>query len=229
MADAHGATDGPVTATDVELAVRLALRTLGEVRDRDWSTRAGSLRWDCWETVEHLADDLFYYATQLGPETPSPSAPIPWAWYERRAGGPMNLVFADRAAGPAGLLQVLEASAALMVAMARTTAPGKRAYHIYGVADPEGFAAMSVVEILVHMYDIAEGFGIPWAPPAELCARVLARLFPHVPADTAEPWPAMLWATGRLALPDRPRLDEWRWYSAPAAEREAVADPGLPG
>ena len=53
----------PVTTADVTLAVRLAVTALGRAPAQAWGNRAGSLEWDCWETVEHIADDLFAYAT----------------------------------------------------------------------------------------------------------------------------------------------------------------------
>jgi hypothetical protein len=83
-----------------------------------------------------------------------------------------------------------------------------------GLADPEGFAAMGVVEVLVHAYDVARGLDLSFDPPADLCDRVLARLFPDAPTDT-ERWPTLLWATGRGALPGRPVLGRWRWYAEP--------------
>ncbi len=220
MNEAHGALREPVTASDIEQAVRLAISALGTAREQDWSGGAGPLEWDCWETVEHLADCLFFYAGQLAPEQPPLSGPVPFAWEERREGGPVNMIFMDREAGSAGLFQALEVCAAMLAAMVRASSPKKRAYHVYGQADAEGFAAMAVVETLVHTYDIAEGLGIGWTPPDGLCARALARIFPQVPADTAAPWPALLWATGRIALEGRPRLDEWRWYAAPEGEGE---------
>ena len=81
----------------------------------------------------------------------------------------------DRAAGQPGLLQVLEACGGLLVAMVRTTSPQVRAFHVHGVSDAEGFAAMGVAETLVHMHDVTQGLGLAWNPPADLCARVLAR------------------------------------------------------
>jgi hypothetical protein len=171
----------PLTATDLDQVLRQAVATLREATeateateaDRDdwdgsdgWDARAGSLEWTCWETVEHLADDLFSYAAQLGPHSPPPDREVPFVWAARRSGGPANVVFADRAAGPAGLLQVLEASGALLVAMVRVTPPEVLAHHVFGAADPEGFAAMGIVEILVHTHDVAAGLGLTWAPPA---------------------------------------------------------------
>ncbi|WAU83023.1 hypothetical protein O1Q96_27055 [Streptomyces sp. Qhu-G9] len=217
MAEAQGSPSNPVTAEDVELAVRLAVATLSGADAPDWSVRAGSLEWDCWETVEHLADDLFAYAVQLGPANPPQDTHVPFAWSRHRPEGPANSVFADREAGGAGLLQVLDASGALLTAIVRTTSPTARAHHIFGRADAEGFAAMGVVETLVHTHDVAEGLGISWTPPADLCDRVLVRLFPDAPTDT-DRWPTLLWATGRAELPGRPRLTKWRWYGTPRTD-----------
>ena len=203
-----------VTPDDLDHAVQLAVATLRAAPPSAWDTPAGTLEWDCWETVEHLSDDLFAYAVQLGPRTPPLTHDVPYVWESRRPGGPFNAIHADRAAGPAGLLETLEASGALLVAMVRTSTPDTRAYHSFGVADPEGFAAMGIVETLVHTHDLAEGLGLAWEPPADLCARVLARLFPHAPLATY-PWPTLLWATGRAELGDRPRLTTWRWDGTP--------------
>ncbi len=193
--------------------MQLAVAVLREAPPGAWDGKAGSLEWDCWETVEHLTDDLFAYAVQLGPRRPPLEGPVPFVWESRRPGGPSNAVHADRAAGPVGLLQVLEASGALLVAMVRTTPPRVRAHHVFGVSDPGGFAAMGTVETLVHTHDLAEGLQLAWNPPADVCARVLARLFPDVPEDT-DPWRTLLWATGRAELPGRPRRTAWRWYGS---------------
>lgn len=204
----------PVTAEDLERAVRLCLDTLREAPATRWEDRAGTLEWTCWETAEHLADDLFFYAVQLGPRPAPVQREVPFAGESRRPGGPVNSVHAEPAAGPAGLLQALEACGALLAAMVRTTRPDVRAHHVYGASDPEGFAAMGVVETLVHTHDLAQGLGLSWHPPADLCARALTRLFPDVPGGTP-PWPTLLWATGRRELDGRPRRTAWRWYGEP--------------
>lgn len=203
-----------VTADDLDRAVQLAVAALRQAPATAWDEKAGSLEWDCWETVEHLSDDLFAYAAQLGPRTPPMEGEVPFIWESRRPGGPKNAVHADRAAGPAGLLQVLEACGALLVAMVRTTPSRTRAFHGFGVSDPEGFAAMGIVETLVHTHDLAEGLGLAWTPPSDICSRVLTRLFPDAPQAT-DPWPTLLWVTGRAELPGHPRVTSWRWYGAP--------------
>ena len=208
----------PVTADDLDRAVRLAVAALRGAPPDGWERQAGPLEWTCWETVEHLSDDLFAYAVQLGPERPPLEGAVPFRMDRLRPGGPSNSVHADRAAGPAGLLQVLEASGALLVAVVRTASPQVRAHHVFGVSDPEGFAAMGLVETLVHTRDLAQGLGLDWAPPAGICARVLDRLFPDVPrdtGDTGDPWSVLLWATGRTELPGHPRRTGWRWYGEP--------------
>ncbi|MDX3246467.1 hypothetical protein [Streptomyces sp. ME18-1-4] len=211
---------GPVTADDVQYAVRLAVAVLrGAGAAADWDANAGSLEWSCWETVEHLADDLFAYAAQLGPEQPPLDAEVPFVWSRKKPGAPTNVIFADRAAGTGGLLQVLDACGAMLAAVVRVTPATVRAHHVFGVSDPEGFAAMGVVETLVHLYDIAEGLGVKYEEPdAGLCDRVLARLFPDAPTG-AERWPTLLWATGRGEIPGHARLTRWRWYGAPRGER----------
>ncbi|WP_328917375.1 MULTISPECIES: maleylpyruvate isomerase N-terminal domain-containing protein [unclassified Streptomyces] len=214
MSHAPDRTSAPVTADDVRLAVRLCVDALRGAPADAWERPAGTLTWTCWRTAEHLADDLFAYAAQLGPEEPPLTTEVPFSWERRDPGGPANVIYADRTAGPDGLLQVLEASGALLTAMVRTTPPEVRAHHGFGVSDPEGFAAMGVVETLVHAHDLASGLGLPWEPPTDLCARALHRLFPDAPTDTT-PWPTLLWATGRGELPGCPRLTTWRWHGAP--------------
>ncbi|WP_371500087.1 hypothetical protein OG871_26900 [Kitasatospora sp. NBC_00374] len=204
----------PVTAADVDLSVALALETLREADPTGWDAPAGPLEWDCWETAEHLADDLFCYAAQLTTAQPQLHGYIPFEISARREGGPRNAVAADRKAGPDGLLQVLDTSGGLLSAVVRATPAGRLGYHPFGVSDPEGFAAMGVVEVLVHLDDLARGLGLRWRPPADLCGRVLTRLFPDAPTGT-EPWPTLLWATGRGELPGRARLTSWRWDSRP--------------
>ncbi|MGW1769892.1 maleylpyruvate isomerase N-terminal domain-containing protein [Streptomyces sp. NPDC002073] len=201
-------------ADDLDRSVRLALDVLGGAPADAWDGRAGTLEWDCWETVEHLADDLFAYAAQLGPAAPPTDREVPFVYAARRPGGPRNTIHAERAAGVAGLLQVLESCGALLSAMVRTKGPEVRAHHVFGASDPAGFAAMGVVETLVHTYDLTRGLGLPWAPPEDVCGRALARLFPDAPAGVPA-WTALLWCTGRTDLPALPRPTRWRWHGEP--------------
>lgn len=199
----------PVTADDVLAAVAAAVTALEP--GGDWSARAGELEWTCWETVEHIADDLVFYAMQLG--VPAYPGYLPLEAAARYPGGEPNTIRSDPAAGVEGLLAVLVAAAALLAAMVRVTPGDVRGHHTFGPADPEASAAMGVVETVVHTADVASGLGLPYRPDPGLCERVLARLFPDV-EPTPEPWETLQWATGRIALPGRPRRVGWRWTNA---------------
>ncbi|MFC5829158.1 hypothetical protein [Nonomuraea insulae] len=202
----------PVTADDLEEAVRLAVETLGRAPRDAWDGKAGTLEWTCWETAEHLADDLFAYAVQLGLTTPPLDVYVPFILESRRPGGPGNTIHTNREADVTGLMQVLQTCGALLAAMVRTAPEDARAHHVFGPADPEASAGMGLVETLVHTHDMAQGLGLDWTPPAGMCARLLARLFPDAPRTT-EPWATLLWATGRAELPGRERLTKWRWHN----------------
>ncbi|WP_436788141.1 maleylpyruvate isomerase N-terminal domain-containing protein [Yinghuangia sp. YIM S10712] len=219
MVDSSGSARSlrtPISAADIEYAVALAIAAFRRAPEgADWHAPAGTLEWDCWETAEHLVDDLLQYASQLGPATPPTTMDTPYRYAALRPGGPANAVFVDRVKGAEGLFAALEATAGMLAALVSLRPTHVRAYHGYGIADPEGFAAMGVVETLVHAHDVASGLGTVFVPPSDLCARTLGRLFPEAPTDT-DPWATLLWATGRADLPGRERVvGDWRWHSAP--------------
>ncbi|MFG1699275.1 hypothetical protein [Nonomuraea sp. NPDC049309] len=215
MPTSHSAS---VLADDLQEVVARAVETLAQADEpAAWDVRAGSLEWTCWETAEHLADDLFAYAVQLGLTVPPLDRYVPFKMGSARPGGPRNSVHADRAGGVTGLLQVLQSTGALLIAAVRTAPPQARAHHVFGPADASASAAMGLVETLVHVHDMAQGLGLSWTPPADVCARVLGRLFPDAP-EGGDPWATLLWATGRGDLPGRPRLTRWRWHNAPRPE-----------
>ena len=196
----------PVTADDLDAAVSTTVTTLRPATGRDWSVPAGALEWDCWHTAEHIGDCLLSYAGQLVAQ--------PTTRFVRFE------VYADTDAAPAEVLEFAEAGGRILAATVRACPPQVRGWHPTGMADPEGFAGMGCVEALVHGHDIAQGLGLVLDPPREGCTRVLARMFPHMVADLAnlDPWTALLWATGRIALPGRPRIAHWRWHGAPPGE-----------
>ena len=179
----------PVTADDLDAAVSTMVTTLRPATGRDWSAPAGALEWDCWHTAEHLGDVLLSYAAQLVAQ--------PTTGYVR------FMANADTDAAPAEVLEFAEAGGRILAATVRTSPPQVRAYHPTGMADPEGFAGMGCVEALVHGHDIAQGLGLALDTPGEVCARVLARMFPHAVADLADldPWMAVLWATAASPCP----------------------------
>lgn len=196
---------------DVDRAVRLSLDVLGAAVDADWEVRAGTLEWSCWETAEHLGNVMFAYAARFGLRTPPRERTVAFDYAARREGGPINLIYANRALGVAGLLETLESCTGFLTGVLSRADPDATSWHVFGASNPEGFASMALVETLVHTHDIASGLGLDYTAPADLCDVALRRLFPDVPTDT-DRWPTLLWATGRGTLPGLPRRTTWQWH-----------------
>jgi hypothetical protein len=130
----------------------------------------------------------------------------------------------DPSATLGDLLTVAGTSAAVLADVIRSAPTDARAFHPAGVADVSGFIAMGCDELLVHTGDIADGLGIPFDPPADLCDRVLRRLFPWAP-EGAGPWATLRWANGRAELPGHGRQDsDWYWNCAPLAEWDGTVE-----
>ena len=193
-----------VTPSDVVDAAAICRRVLAPVMDRDWSVPAGDLAWDVRATLIHACDAVGWYAAHLAVQ----------ARHRLR----VHMQVHDDATN-AEVLDVLEATAATLAVVARAAPPDARAYHSAGMADVVGFVAMGCDEVLVHGWDACRGLGLGLVAPPDLAGRVLERLFPWAPRGVA-PWPALLWANGRVDLaggPPRPGSD-WVWHCAPVDE-----------
>ncbi|MFJ8287318.1 GNAT family N-acetyltransferase [Streptomyces griseoluteus] len=188
-----------MSGDQVTEAVRGSVTTLRAAVDRDWAAvGGGGVEWDCRAIAVHIAECLLAYAGNL-------------AGHAQEAYVPFEMRLED-GTGNDGLLHVLETTGALLAAAVNTAAPGDRAFHPYPFrsADREGFAAMGVAEVLLHTHDMAQGLGLAYTPAESLAEAVLASIFPHVQPGP-EPWPTLLWATGRGELAGRPAVDNWRW------------------
>ncbi|WP_231921211.1 maleylpyruvate isomerase mycothiol-dependent enzyme family protein [Micromonospora auratinigra] len=194
-----------MTADDLDAAVSDVVAALRPATSLNWSVRAGDLEWDCWHTAEHLGDCLLSFAGQL--------VARPGDRFVR------FMATADQDAAPAEMLEFVEVAGRLLAAAVRMTSSDVRAFHPAGLSDPAGFAAMGCVETLLHGEDIARGLGRSLDPPRDVCARILARLFPQAAHEVTgvDPWAALRWCTGRIELPGRTRLSEWQWHAAPEA------------
>jgi uncharacterized protein (TIGR03083 family) len=188
-----------VTGDDLDEACDHVLSVLRPEVGRVWADRAGTGIWTARATAEHVGDTLMAYAAQL---------------VVRPDDKYVEFVASAAQAEPVALLDFVRAGAGMLAATVRTSGADVRAFHPSGMADPEGFAGMGCVELLVHGEDVARGFGFALDPARELCERVLARMFPTI-RGTEDPWDALLWATGRIELPDRSRRTSWRWHGAP--------------
>lgn len=193
-----GKDEPVVTAGDLEAALASVLAVLRPAASEDWSVAAGTLEWDCWHTAEHLGDCLMSYAAQLVVQPADRYVEF--------------VASVTEGAGPAEVLEFVQASGGFLVAVLRTALPGARAFHPTGVTGPAGFAALGCVETLLHGQDIARGLGRELDPPRAVCGRVLAARFPQAAAglEATDPWLALQWATGRAGIPGRPPSTEWR-------------------
>lgn len=193
----------PVRPDDLRRAATLCRHTLTPALDHDWTIRAHDLEWSCRRTLDHLPDALLFYAVHLATRSAERLPPA-------RNSDPSSSI--------SDLLSIVEEVAAILAAVAEAAPPTARGFHAAGLADPEGFLAMGCAETLIHTNDIAVACALLFDPPADLCSGVVRRLFPWAPAEIT-PWDALRWAAGRIALPDRPRLDaDWWWQCAPLAE-----------
>jgi hypothetical protein len=186
---------------DVPAAADASVAALAGYVDRDWQrVPAAGLDWNCWQTALHMVDCLYFYTMQVV--------------YGQTDDYLCTELALDDSASPRRLLAALSAHAELLHRIARSADPDQRAHHNYGFSDPAGFAAMGVVETLIHTFDVVRGLNAadPWRPPAALAAPVIARLFPHAPSG--DPVDVLLYCCGRAALGELPRqTGEWQWDS----------------
>ncbi|MFD5142700.1 GNAT family N-acetyltransferase [Streptomyces sp. NPDC058401] len=203
-----------MNSEDIDTAVSLTTRALREVAHLDWEVPAAGLDWSCRDTAVHVAEDFTAYAAQLTVRATDAYVPLE--------------IRAEEGTGPAGLVDLIEATGGFLSAAVALAGPGARAWHPYGDAGADGFAAMGVVETLLHTHDILGGLGVhDWEPDPALAERVLDRLFPHLPRGRAA-WPTLLWAAGRGELPGLAPLTAWRWYADPVAAGRVLLLPMSP-
>ena len=182
-------------------AAAVAVRGLFD-RVPDGAAAVPLLGTDVTGVAAHITSCLTWYAADL-------------------VAGPVEVTAFDLVRRPdadlAEVLAQLGAAAEVLARVVDAAGPAERGAHDWGLADASGFAAMGCAEMLLHSGDVAEGRGLDWRPPVALAAAVRARLFPWAPAD-ADPWAALLWATGRGELPGREPVTSWRWHCAPLDE-----------
>jgi len=137
-----------VTAIDVTAAAAHCTQFLSGSLDADWSAPVPGMAWTIAQAVAHVSEGLLMYAVDL-------------------SSGPREITTLDVRVKPesssAALIAMLVATARVVATVIAATPPDVLGFHPWGSAGPEGYAAMSCDEMLIHTDDT-------------LCARVHARL-----------------------------------------------------
>jgi hypothetical protein len=166
---------------DVIAAAVTVEAALRPVVDRDWSVRAGTLEWDVERTILHMIGATAKYTVYLASRCQHYLAltimPFPEATNEE-------------------VVDSVVPVANGLAAVAAVTPPDVRAFHVTGPSGAAGFVGRACVELLVHTDDALSGLGVAFAPPADLCQRVLAQQYPDA-AGPGNPWHRLLAANGR--------------------------------
>lgn len=192
-------------------AAQAVCQQLTEIPDRRWRENARDSEWTCERVWAHVAECHLQYQALLTRASHRP------AWL------PIELTFeSEESVTVEDLRHTVITTATMLDNLVAALPASTRAYHPYGVSDPEGFAAMGAVEVIVHGWDIlhAEDPQKVWMPPQDLVLPLIKRLFARHVAETpqladATPAQALLHLTGRKAFGDLPRKTTWRWDGRP--------------
>ncbi len=172
---------GALMPDDVVAAAAAAEAALRPVASRDWSVRAGPLDWDVEQTVTHMIGATAKYTLYLASRC------------EHFIG--LSVTRWPDATNEEVIDSVVPVATGL-AAVAAATPPGVRAYHVTGPSTAAGYVGRACVELLVHTDDALSGLGVAFAPPADLCQRVLAQQFPSA-ARSGSAWHGLLAANRR--------------------------------
>jgi hypothetical protein len=175
MSDETLAPDDVVAAA---VTVKAALRP---VAGRDWSVRAGTLEWDVEQTIVHMIGAPAKYTLYLASRCEHHIA--------------LTIIRFPEATNEAVIDSVVPVATGL-AAVAAATPSDVRAFHVTGPSGAADYVGRACVELLVHTHDALSGLGVAFAPPADLCQRVLAQQYPDT-ARPGNPWHALLAANGR--------------------------------
>lgn len=190
-----------VGAHVVSAADELA-RVLAPTTSLDWEQPTPDLAWTQSQTAIHTMRACLEYSYQVVGKKLDTYQPV---LFERK-----------EAATPTDYLQMIPTAARVLSKVVATAEAEDRAWHAYGESDPIGFAAMGVVEVAVHTYDLAKGFGIEFIPleaPSEFAiTRLFADTVETSDSFTQESWgKKLLWYAGRIEIAGMARREGWKW------------------
>jgi hypothetical protein len=178
-----------MTDDEVAVLVGLSLEALADVRDIDWSSRAGVLEWSCWQTADHLMDCIFSYALQIGAQAQSGYIPI-------------EELHAKPEADPGDLIAGLRGVTSLFLGVVRDAPRNLTASDgVLQLALSDWCARMSY-ELAVHTHDVISGLTGVFVPLLQICRAILESdslwMLDREQANAeSDPWLALLRGSGR--------------------------------
>jgi hypothetical protein len=174
--DTLAPTDVVAVATVVESALR-------PVADRNWSVQAGPLEWDVEDTITHMLAAVAKYTIYLASRSERFIALAVTRW--------PNVTNTE-------VIDSVVPVATGLAAVAESTPADVRGYHVTGPSSAADYLGRACVELLVHTDDALSGLRVAFAPPTELCRKVLAQRYPDaVGPPTEDPWYNLVAITGR--------------------------------
>ena len=195
-----GHSDRELGPDDVRRAARTCVAALSPLVDRDWSIRAGDLEWTAWETLDHIVDALGFCAAHLANRR-TERLPFSTGSIVAKRDGEIPVP-------PAALLAGVEAMAAVLADVVTAAPPGARAAAYPGrpaLGAPD-FITIGCTEVLNHTDDICRGFDVPFDPPSPLCQKLIDHGSPWALRLGVDPWTALRFASGRIAVSPYGRL-----------------------
>jgi hypothetical protein len=165
----------------VEAAAAAVVAVLRPGVDADWSVRAGDLEWSVDRTVTHMTGAVGKYALYLSSRSTRYIA--------------VRVVPSEDATRQERL-EAIEGCAAALAGVAGTAPQDAHGFHVTGMRSAGQFLAMACNELLVHIYDVTSGLGLPYQPPEELCRLVIETCFPGQ-HEQRPAWPFLVWLSGR--------------------------------
>jgi hypothetical protein len=184
----------------VQRAATACIDALSPLVDRDWTIRAGDLEWSALQTLDHIIDALGFCAAHLASRR-TERLPFLTGSIVAKQDGAIPVA-------PAALLAGVEAMAAVLADVVTAAPPGAHsvAYPGQPALGIRDFVAIGCIEMLIHTDDICRGFGAPFAPPVALCQKLIDRRSPWAGRLGVDPWTALRFAWGRIAIPSYGRL-----------------------
>jgi hypothetical protein len=174
-----------------EVGLTESLTALVPNADRDWSTRAGTLDWSCWITVDHVTDCLFSYALQV-------AGAVRGGWLK------LEELHARPEATPSELLAALAAVGRMFAAVLRDAPEDLISSDGYVDLRLSDWVARALNEVMLHTHDVLTGLGEQFEPRRDVCSFVLSNpgVWMYDSVEDRSPvdaWPTMLAASERRA------------------------------